>query len=26
DDLNATWQGVKKLAEYGIVGSITMPV
>ncbi|WP_426981410.1 T7SS effector LXG polymorphic toxin [Bacillus pseudomycoides] len=24
DDLNATWQGVKKLAEYGIVGSITI--
>ncbi|PEE18424.1 hypothetical protein CON53_08640, partial [Bacillus cereus] len=23
DDLDATWQGVKKLAEYGIVGSIT---
>ncbi|MED1013157.1 deaminase domain-containing protein [Bacillus mycoides] len=23
DDLDATWQGVKKLTEYGIVGSIT---
>ncbi|PFM46732.1 hypothetical protein COJ52_29865 [Bacillus cereus] len=23
DDLDGTWQGVKKLAEYGIVGSIT---
>ncbi|WP_426980666.1 EndoU domain-containing protein [Bacillus pseudomycoides] len=23
DDLDATWRGVKKLAEYGIVGSIT---